>query len=311
VKLGVALGWHSFGWEELLALVQRAEALGYAAAYVDGDVSQLGVRCEAEVLDGWTVTTALVAHTERIQIGSIRLVQHWNAAHLAQAAATLERIAPGRLRFFISIGERPEDRRFGHPDLSAAQRIEWLDEALDALRALWRGESVTRAGRHVRLDAARVRPPPPRGALPIEIAAKKPRLLDVVARHADVWNINLPPIAARVAEAEAALRAACRRVERNPADIARRMWIFTRVQEEPDRAAQLAEFRRLNPWFARLPDAELDAALVLGDAGQCAARLAALTRELDLELAVVDLSGMDAAAAMRTLEALPTGVKIR
>jgi len=311
VKLGVALGWHSFAWEELLALVRRAEALGYAAVYVDGDASQLGVRSEAEVLHGWTVTTALIAQTQRIQIGSIRLVQHWNAAALAQAAASLERIAPGRLRFLISIGERPEDRCFGHPALSPGQRIAWLDEALDALRALWRGERVTRAGRYVQLDGARVRPLPPPGALPIEIAAKSPRLLELVARHADVWNINLPPIPARMAAAEAALRAACRRSGRDPAGLARRMWIFTRVCEHPDRAAALAEFRRLNPWFAGLPDPEIEAALVLGDAGQCAAQLAAAIREFGLELAVVDLSGMRADAARQTLEALPRGVKIR
>ncbi len=80
MRLGVAFGWHSFAWEELAALVERAEALGYAAAYVDGDVSMLGVRRDADVLDGWTVTTALIARTRRIPIGSLRLVEHWNAA---------------------------------------------------------------------------------------------------------------------------------------------------------------------------------------------------------------------------------------
>jgi len=168
MKLGIALGWHTFAWEELLDLVQRAEALGYAAAYVDGDVSMLGVREETEVLDGWTVTEALILRTQRIQIGSIRLVQHWNAAHLAQAVATLERIAPGRLRFFVSIGDRPEDPRFGLPRLPASARIRWLDETLAAVRGLWRGESVSMAGEFVQLDAARVRPVVGEGTLPIE-----------------------------------------------------------------------------------------------------------------------------------------------
>ena len=31
----------------------------------------------------------------------------------AQATASAERIAPGRLRFLISIGDRPHDERFG------------------------------------------------------------------------------------------------------------------------------------------------------------------------------------------------------
>ncbi|MDH3519359.1 MAG: LLM class flavin-dependent oxidoreductase [Myxococcales bacterium] len=311
MKLGVALGWHAFAWEDLLALVQRAESLGYAAAYVDGDVSQLGVRREVDVLDGWTVTAALIAHTQRIQIGSLRVVHHWNAAHLAQAAATLERIAPGRLRFFASIGDRPEDPRFGYPRLSAAERIAWLDETLDAVRALWRGESVTRSGRYVRLDAARVRPTPPGGSLPIEIAAKGPRLLGLVARHADVWNVNLPPIPARFAEAEAQLREACADAGRDPDAIARCMWIFTRIEAAPDPDRILAEFRRLNPWFAGLGDGEAREALVVGDAEHCAARLRALARQFGLDLPVVDLSGMELGPALQTLEALPSGVDLR
>jgi len=311
LRLGVALGWHAFAWEDLLALVQRAEALGYAAAYVDGDVSMLGVRREADVLDGWTVTTALIARTQRIQIGSLRVVYHWNAARLAQATATLERIAPGRLRFFASIGDRPEDPRFGFPRLAASQRIAWLDETLGAVRALWRGETLDLAGEYVQLDGARVRPSPADGHIPIEIAAKSPRLLGVVARHADVWNINLPPIAARFAEAEAHLRRACAACGRDPGEIARSMWIFARAQRNPKPDAALKEFRRLNPWFGALPDEEIAAAMVVGDAAHCRARLAELADEFKLDLPVIDLSGMDATSARHTLEAIPCGERAR
>jgi len=306
VKLGVAFTWHSLTWEELASLVERAEALGYAAAYVDGDVSMLGVRREAPVLDGWTVTTALLARTRDIAIGSIRLVQHWNAAHLAQVAATAERITPGRFQFFVSIGGRPEDPAFGIPRRPVADRIEQLDETLDAVRALWRGETVTRQGRFVALDGARVRPTPPGGALPIEIAGKGPRLLRIVARHGDVWNVNLPPIASRVAEAGAALEEACAEIGRPADSIRRRMWIFTRAQRLGAEAA-LSEFRRFNPWFDALPDAEVAPALVFGSPGECRSRLTDLGRELRLELPVLDLSGLDAEAARDTLEAFPAG----
>jgi alkanesulfonate monooxygenase SsuD/methylene tetrahydromethanopterin reductase-like flavin-dependent oxidoreductase (luciferase family) len=311
VRLGVALGWHTFAWEELAALVERAEELGYAAAYVDGDVSMLGVRRDADVLDGWTLTTALIARTRRIPIGSIRLVEHWNAARLAQAAATPERIAPGRLRFFVSIGDRREDHRFGYPRMPAAERIAWLDEALAAVHALWRGESVTLDGAHVRLDGARLRPVPAGGRIPIEIAAKGTRLLGVVARHADVWNVNMPPIPARFARAAAHLEAACASCGRDPSSIARSMWIFTRLQERPEPRAALEEFRRLNPWFGDVPDAEIAPSLVVGAAAHCRQRLAALARDLHLDLPVIDLSGMDAAAAQRTLEAIPAGEPLR
>jgi alkanesulfonate monooxygenase SsuD/methylene tetrahydromethanopterin reductase-like flavin-dependent oxidoreductase (luciferase family) len=307
VKLGVAFGWHSLAFEELLALVRHAEALGFDTAYVDGDVSQLGHRRDVETLDGWTVTLALLAATSRIRVGSIRLVHHWNAAKLAQALASAERIFPGRLRFFTSIGERPEDARWGLPRLDVGARIDWLDETLDALRALWRGEDVTRRGRFVELDGARVRPTPPGGRLPIEIGARRPRLLGVVARHADCWNVNLPALPRRVEEAAAELARACRREGRDPAQIRRRQLLFVRVQAREDRAAALREFRRLNPWFGDLADAEVAPALVAGDAAACHAQLARLVPALGLELPILDLTGTDAASARVTLDAFPAG----
>lgn len=306
MKLGVAFGWHRTSWEELSELVRRAEALGYAAAYVDGDITQLGKRQEVDVLDGWTVTTALLARTRRIGVGSIRLVQHWNAARLAQAAATVERIFPGRLQFLISIGDRPEDPAWGLPRLPARARIDWLDETLDALRALWRGESVTRHGVHLSLEGARVRPTPPPGALPIEVAARGARLLRVVARHAAIWNVNWPPVEARVAASAARLAEHCEALGRRADEIRRRMWIFTRPEGLSQRAA-LEEFRRWNPWFAEVGDAELAPALVVGEPAECRQQLADLGRRLGLEMPVVDLSGLDAPAARAALEALPAG----
>ena len=305
MKLGVYLGWHVLPWQELLALVQLAEELGYATALVDGDVSMLAAGSEADCLDGWTVTTALLALTSRIEIGSLRLVHHWNVARLAQAAATAERLAPGRLRFQISIGDRPADARFGLPNGSVRERIAQLDETLDALHALWRGETVTRAGRHVRLDGARVRPTPPGGRIPIAVAASRPRMLEVVAAHADVWEINLPPVPVRVTRAAERLAEACEQRGRSEAKIARSMLLFTRM--DLDRAPALAAFRRLNPWFRSFPDAELGPALILGEAPRCRARIAELAAELRLDYPVLDLSGLEAGAARRLLEALRPG----
>jgi alkanesulfonate monooxygenase SsuD/methylene tetrahydromethanopterin reductase-like flavin-dependent oxidoreductase (luciferase family) len=306
VRLGVAFTWHWLVWEELVSLVTRAEELGYDTAYVDGDVTQLGSRREADVLDGWTVTTALLARTRRIRIASIRLVQHWNAAHLAQVAATAERIAPGRTHLFVSVGDRPEDTAWGLSLLPARERVVWLDETLDAVRALWRGESVTRRGRYVALDDARVRPAPPGGRLPIEVGAKSPRLLGVVARHADVWNVNWPAIPARVAESAAELARACDALGRDPGSIRRRLWIFTRA-EPLSRSVALAEFRRWNPWFRDLPDAELAPAIAVGKPAECRERIATLAAELDLEMPVLDLSGLDPARAREALEVFPAG----
>jgi alkanesulfonate monooxygenase SsuD/methylene tetrahydromethanopterin reductase-like flavin-dependent oxidoreductase (luciferase family) len=305
-KVGIALAWHCLAWEELVALVVRADELGFDTVYIDGDISQLALRHETDVLDGWTATTALVARTRRIRIASIRLVQHWNAAHLAQVMASAARIAPDRSHFFASIGDRPEDRAWGLPLLPASERVAWLDETLDAVRALWRGECVTRHGRFVTLEGARVRPMPPGGRLPVEVAAKGARLLPVVARHADIWNVNWPAIPARVEASAAELARACRAVRRDPAAIRRRMWIFARP-EPISRGEALAEFRRWNPWFRDLSDAELAPALAFGKPAECRERIASLAAALELEMPVIDLSGLSADRAREAIEALPAG----
>ena len=302
MELGVAFAWHVLPFEDLLALVQRAEAQGFPAVFVDGDVSLLPSRGDGEVLDGWTLTTALLNRTRRIQVGSIRLVHHWNAAKLAQAVATLDRIAPGRLRFLVSIGGQPQDARFGLPLPPPAARIAWLDETLGAIRALWRGEEVSVQGRFVTLDRARVRPCPKN--LAVEVAGRGPRLLELVARHAQVWDMNLPPLPGAVSSATRAFDALCQARGRDPAKIRRSMWVFTRPGEDPGDPRLHAEFRRLNPWFSGVAEADLTSALVAGPPAACRDRFAALAHRLHLAHPVADLSGLGRDAAQRALDAL-------
>lgn len=302
MKLALAFAWHTLPFEDLLALVRRAEDAGFAAVFVDGDVSQLASRGDGDVLDGWTLTATLLARTMRIPIGSIRLVHHWHAARLAQAVSTQERVAPGRLRFLCSIGAQRADARFGLPFLPAADRIDWLDETLGALRRLWAGEEVRCDGRFVRLSGARVRPLPRGGRLPIEVAGRGRRMLEVVAAHADVWDLNLPPLERCVAPAVAALEGACATRGRDPASIARSMWIFTRPGLEPGAPALREAWRRWNPWWGALENEEIDQATAAGAGAR--ARIESLAARFGLSHPVADLSGLPADAARQALDAL-------
>jgi alkanesulfonate monooxygenase SsuD/methylene tetrahydromethanopterin reductase-like flavin-dependent oxidoreductase (luciferase family) len=164
---------------------------------------------------------------------------------------------------------------------------------------------VTRAGRFVRLSEARVRPTPPGGRLPIAVAARRPRMLELVAEHADVWDVNLPAIPERVAAAARRLGEACARRGRDPASVERSMLLFARAGASLDAARH--EFRERNPWFAAFGDAEIEPGLVVGEAAACRARLAELAETLGLALPVLDLSGLAAEAARRQLEACSAG----
>ena len=303
MKLGVAFGWHSLRFEALLELTRQAEALGYDTVFVDGDVSVIPSLGDADVLDGHTVTTELLARTERIEVASLRIIHHWNTARLAQALATLWRLHPGRVRLFVSIGGQAGDRAFGLASRSTAERILWLDEALEAIRALWRGESVVRRGRFIELDGARVRPAPG-SAIPIHVAGRGRRLLGVVARHADAWDVNLPAAAGRVTRAISELELACKAVGRDPGTVSRSLWIFVRPGRDPEDPSVHEEFERLNPWFRDLPEADRREAILAGPPAECQTRIRSFAEQMGLDLPVLDLSGLDEPRAAAALEAL-------
>ncbi len=297
------LAWHTQPWEALLELVRHAEEAGIEAVYVDGDVSMLPSRGDADVLDGYTVMTALLASTERIGVGSIRLPHHWNAAKLAQAVATQERLFPGRPRLLTSIGGQPMDRHFGLPWGSADQRAARLDETLDAARALWRGETVTREGRYVRLDGAQVRPIPPPGRPVVEVASGVSSRLALVVRHADRWDMNLPPTPDRVKNALAAVHRACEEQGRPIESLGTQTWVLTRPLGEERPEALLAAFRRWHPWFAAIPDEEARRAVVAGPPERCRERLAEL-HALGVDLLLADLTGLDLDATHQAIDAI-------
>ena len=284
--------------------MRRAEALGYRAAYVDGDVTIVPSRRDAPVLEGWTATATYLVATERIEIGSIRLVHHWNAARLAQAVATIESAVPGRLRLLLSVGAQATDRRFGFAFPEAAERVAWLDETLGALTRLLAGEVVTLQGQHVVLDRALVRPVPRAGRMPIEVAGARRGVLGLVARYADRWDMNVPPVAQRVRDAASTLADACRAVGRDSASIGRSMWIFVRPGEDPASAATRDAFRHWHSWFRDLSDAELAEAIVAGPVGSCRERIGAIRSELGVDLPILDLAGLERADAARVMEQL-------
>lgn len=78
----------------------------------------------------------------------------------------------------------PEYDAFGYP---TDNRLGRLEEALEIIVPLLRGERVTFAGRYHRATGAVLLPPPQR-EIPILLAGDGPRLLHLTARFASMWN---------------------------------------------------------------------------------------------------------------------------
>ena len=168
----------------------------------------------------WTILAAIAEATARVTLGTIVMCTSFrNAALLAKMAATLDHVSDGRLILGIGCGwHDPEYEAFGYPTDHKVGRFE---ESLTIIRSLIREGRADLDGRWMTAKDA-VLIPPARPDLPILIAAKRPRMLELTARHADAWNIawfGAPDERWRGARAN--LEAACAAVGRDPATLER------------------------------------------------------------------------------------------
>ncbi len=200
MKIGIVLpmneadGPGAGAWNSIRRLALLAEAGGIDSLWVyDHLIFRMAGESEDGIHEAWTLLAALAAVTERAELGTIVLGTGFRPPALtAKMAATLDEVADGRLILGLGTGwHEPEYAAFGYPFDHRAGRFE---EALGIITPLLRGERVTFHGRWHDVDDAVLIPPPPRpsrlpGRIPVLVAAKGERVLRMVARHADAWNM--------------------------------------------------------------------------------------------------------------------------
>lgn len=119
------------------------------------------------------VTTAVTCPTHRI-----------HPVILAQATATASAMLDGRFRFGVGTGERLNEHVLGQHWPPASVRREMLDEAVDVIRTLWRGEITTWHGRHYTVENARIYTTPS-GPIPVIVSAFGPESTRLATRISD------------------------------------------------------------------------------------------------------------------------------
>jgi probable non-F420 flavinoid oxidoreductase len=82
--------------------------------------------------------------------------QRYHPAIVAQAAATLAEMFPGRLWCAFGSGQFLNEHVTGQPWPTKAERNERLRESVEVMRALWRGETVTHRGRFFSVEEAKL-----------------------------------------------------------------------------------------------------------------------------------------------------------
>ncbi len=216
----------------LRAIAIAAEGAGFDSVWVFDHLLFRDGGEEGGIHECWTILAAIAEATRRVELGTLVMCTGFrNPALLAKMAGTLDHISGGRLILGLGSGwHDPEYEAFGYPTDHKVSRFE---ESLTVITSLIREGRADLDGRYVTArDAVLI--PPARPDLPILIAAKKPRMLELTARHADAWNLawfGLPD--ERLAGVRGELAAACARVGRDPSSLTDTVGVTVRYPSEP------------------------------------------------------------------------------
>jgi alkanesulfonate monooxygenase SsuD/methylene tetrahydromethanopterin reductase-like flavin-dependent oxidoreductase (luciferase family) len=244
LKLGAALWSQASDWPAFLAAAQRAERLGFDHVWTWDHIKAIFGDPEQPIHEGYTALAAIAQATSRIRLGLFVGANTFrNPALAVKSIVTIDHISDGRA--ILGIGGawfELEHRQFGLDFGSGVgQRLDWLAEAVPAMRTLLDGGEVTSSpGGRYRFDGLRVAPAPVQPHLPIMIGGGGVRkTLRIVAGYADSWNVFGTP--EEVAHKDEVLRAHCAEVGRDPASIERTLGCKITIREteaEAERARQ-------------------------------------------------------------------------
>jgi len=193
-RLGLNLHAIATTWPALAHVAKRADDLGYDSLWTwdhlyGFDDPTIGI------FEGWSVVAGWASITRRPTVGlTVTANTLRNPGLLAKIAVTVDHISAGRCVLGIGSGWRPREHLDHGIEFGAGfgERLMWLDESLDLIRGLLRGDEVeSPAGGHYVFKSASHRPLPFRGPgrLPIMVGGGgERRTLRLAARHADIWH---------------------------------------------------------------------------------------------------------------------------
>ena len=219
-------------WPELRAVVTHADATGWDTVYVEDHFITHSAP-QSPLLEATGTLAALAAATERIKLGTLVLsVTYRHPAVIANWAATVDQLSAGRLVLGLGAGwEEHEHAAYGLSLGSPGERVDRFVEGLAVVQGLLTQPRTTVEGRFFQVRDAACEPKPHQEHVPILVGAKGPRMLGVVAEHADRWNMW--GSAAQVAEKSAVLDAHCERLGRDPKSVERSTQAMLSVTDDP------------------------------------------------------------------------------
>ena len=177
------------GLEDLVVRAQAAEAAGFdGVAFLDHLETPMAPA--SPIWEAMTVATWVAAKTEHVKLGHLVLCDAFrHPAVLAKQATTLAEASGGRFELGLGSGSMADElEKFDISTASPRERVDALGRTLASLQDYWSDGG----------DVAQV--PTPTHPIPIVLGGVGPRMLDLVRRYADWWNLpaTLRPPAAGV-----------------------------------------------------------------------------------------------------------------
>jgi G6PDH family F420-dependent oxidoreductase len=192
VDFGYKLSCEEHGPRELVDHARRAEAAGFSFAAIS-DHFHPWIDAQGHSPFVWTVLGAVAEATSRLEVltgvtcPSVRL----HPAIVAQAAATVASMLPGRFALGVGSGERLNEHILGDRWPEVDVRLDMLEEAVGVVRRLWSGGLQSHHGRHYTVENARIYDLPD-APPPILVAGSGPSSVELAGRIGDGF-VGLAP----------------------------------------------------------------------------------------------------------------------
>ena len=176
-------GGHPYTLDHLVAYTKAAAQLGFVALSVNDHMV-----FAVPWLDGPVALAAVMEHTAEMTLATtVALAVVRGPVPLAKSLAAIDRLSGGRLLAAVGPGSSSED--YAAVDLDFSERWQRFDEAIGALRALWRVDGAPFVGRFYSTEGVSLEPRPVQpGGPPIWIGSWGSEAgLGRVARLGDGW----------------------------------------------------------------------------------------------------------------------------
>ncbi|MFB8274363.1 LLM class F420-dependent oxidoreductase [Nocardia colli] len=244
IRLGYQMPNFSYGqpvselFPTVVAQAREAEAAGFDTVFVMDHFYQLPGLGEPgdPMLEAYTALSGIAASTERIQLSALVTGNTYrNPALTAKTVTTLDLVSAGRAVLGIGAGWfELEHQSYGFEFGTFTDRFERLDEALQIIQPMLRGEPVTFDGKWYRTDNA-INEPRLRDDLPILLGGSgEKKTFALAARFAD--HLNIICNASELPKKMAALHQRCAEVGRDPSTLEVSYLCFLMVDEDGDQA---------------------------------------------------------------------------